>query len=104
TLTAVESILGSESAQRLNAFSKETFKSHSPWFGNMEFSDAEGRPIFAYTNIVVFEHQRCKYAKMSILDITEVKIAEVETLKAKERAERAAKVKSRFLSNMSHEL
>jgi signal transduction histidine kinase/CheY-like chemotaxis protein len=104
TLTAVESILGEESAKRLNAFSKESFTAHSPWFGNMEFSDAEGRPIFAYVNIVVFEHQKCKYAKMSILDITEVKIAEVETLKAKERAERAARVKSRFLSNMSHEL
>ncbi|GAO44774.1 PAS domain-containing hybrid sensor histidine kinase/response regulator [Flavihumibacter petaseus] len=100
----IESLLGEEAATRLSAFSPESYKTHSPWFGNMEFSTSEGAPIYAYANFVVFEHQRQRYAKISILDITEVRIAEVETLKAKERAERAAKVKSRFLSNMSHEL
>ncbi|MBZ5857341.1 ATP-binding protein [Flavihumibacter profundi] len=103
-LMAISSLLGEPAAAKLNAFSPENFTSHSPWFGNMEFSTLEGHPIYAYTNIVIFEHQRRRYAKISILDITEVRIAEVETLKAKERAERAAKVKSRFLSNMSHEL
>lgn len=101
---SVESLLGEESDMRIRTFSREPWQSHSPWSGNMEFSDAEGSPIFAYVNFVAFEHQKIKYVKMSILDITEVKIAEVETLKAKERAERAARVKSRFLSNMSHEL
>ena len=103
-VTAISDLLGEAAATRLSAFSPTNFTSHSPWFGNMEFSTHDGTPIYAYTNIVLFEHQRRRYAKISILDITEVRIAEVETLKAKERAERAAKVKSRFLSNMSHEL
>lgn len=103
-ITSISDLLGEAAATRLSTFSPVTYTSHSPWFGNMEFSSKEGSPIYAYTNIVLFEHQRRRYAKISILDITEVRIAEVETLKAKERAERAAKVKSRFLSNMSHEL
>lgn len=103
-LMEINSLLGEEAATRLSAFSPSAFKSHSPWFGNMEFTTSEGAPIYAYANVVIFEHQRRRYGKISILDITEVRIAEVETLKAKERAERAAKVKSRFLSNMSHEL
>jgi CheY-like chemotaxis protein/nitrogen-specific signal transduction histidine kinase len=49
-------------------------------------------------------HKNRQFCKISILDITEIKVAEFEILKAKERAERAAKVKARFLSNMSHEL
>lgn len=102
--TPISQLLGEAAATRLKAFSPANFTSHSPWFGNMEFSAKDETPIYAYTNIVLFEHQRRRYAKISILDITEVRIAEVETLKAKERAERAAKVKSRFLSNMSHEL
>ncbi len=100
----VTALLGEEAATRLSAFSPETFKTHSPWFGNMEFTTSDDTPVYAYANFVVFEHQGERYAKISVLDITEVRIAEVETLKAKERAERAAKVKSRFLSNMSHEL
>jgi signal transduction histidine kinase len=100
----VADMLGEEANFRLKAFSNENYTLHSPWFGNMECSNSEGTPIYAYASIVIFEHQRGRYAKISILDITEVKIAEVETLQAKERAERAARVKSRFLSNMSHEL
>jgi CheY-like chemotaxis protein len=60
--------------------------------------------FFAYVNIVPFHHQNDLYCKISILDITEIKVAEFEILKAKERAEKAVMVKSRFLSNMSHEL
>jgi len=60
--------------------------------------------FFAYVNIVPFHHLNDLYCKISILDITEIKVAEFEIIKAKERAEKAAMVKSRFLSNMSHEL
>jgi signal transduction histidine kinase len=55
-------------------------------------------------SVVAFEHKAIRYTKVSILDISEVKMTGFELMKAKEKAEVAAKAKSRFLSNMSHEL
>jgi signal transduction histidine kinase/ActR/RegA family two-component response regulator len=70
----------------------------------MDFNRRNEVLFFAYVNIVPFHHQNDLFCKISILDITEIKVAEFEIIKAKERAEKAAMVKSRFLSNMSHEL
>lgn len=100
----VQAILGQqmlESIQNLN--SREVSKS-SPWYGNMDFTNIENEAFYAYVNIVPFNHQYTDFCKISILDITEIRIAEFEILQAKERAEKAAKVKARFVSNMSHEL
>ncbi len=44
------------------------------------------------------------YFEGSVQDITDLKLAEIELVKAKEKAEEADKLKSIFLSNMSHEL
>jgi len=44
------------------------------------------------------------FLKISILDISEIKSAQFELMKAKQKAEVASQAKSRFLSNMSHEL
>jgi signal transduction histidine kinase/ActR/RegA family two-component response regulator len=100
----VQAVLGHqmlESIQNLN--SREVSKS-SPWYGNMDFTNIENEVFYAYVNIVPFNHQYTDFCKISILDITEIRIAEFEILQAKERAEKAAKVKARFVSNMSHEL
>lgn len=74
------------------------------WYGNMELNRRDDTAFYAYVNIVPFHHGQQLYCKISILDITEIKVAEFEIVSAKERAERATLVKSRFLSMMSHEL
>ncbi|PWU01713.1 MAG: hypothetical protein C5B52_06740 [Bacteroidetes bacterium] len=97
-------LLGEKMEEYVRVQGKQSFYKNSPWYGNMDFSRKDDTPFFGYVNVVPFTHSNIIYCKISILDITEIKIAEFEILKAKERAERAAKVKSRFLSNMSHEL
>lgn len=100
----VDKLLGREALNVVRSFKIRDNSTMVPWMSNMEFEHLDGMPIYAHTNIVQFNHQGKRFVKMSILDITQIRIAEVETLKAKEKAERAAMVKSRFLSNMSHEL
>lgn len=100
----VESLLGRPALEIVRSFKPGLTQRVLPWVGNMEFEQLNGVPVYAHTNIVAFNHQGKRFVKMSVIDITQIKIAEVETLKAKEKAERAAMVKSRFLSNMSHEL
>jgi PAS domain S-box-containing protein len=97
-------LLGEKMEEYILLQGKQSFQKNSPWYGNMDFSRKDDTPFFGYVNVVPFIHSNIIYCKISILDITEIKIAEFEILKAKERAERATKVKSRFLSNMSHEL
>jgi signal transduction histidine kinase/ActR/RegA family two-component response regulator len=100
----VVNLLGAQVEEYIAGFSRNRFTRNSPWYGNMDFNRQNEVLFFAYVNIVPFHHQNDLFCKISILDITEIKVAEFEIIKAKERAEKAALVKSRFLSNMSHEL
>jgi PAS domain S-box-containing protein len=100
----VQHLLGQPMLEHIMNLNSTEFSKHAPWYGNMDFERAEDEIFYAYVNIVPFHHQNNHYCKISILDITEIKVAEFEILKAKERAEKAAKIKARFLSNMSHEL
>lgn len=74
------------------------------WQGELSFTTKNGRVFYAFVSVVPFAYKDISYTKISILDVSNVKMAEFELMKAKEKAESGAKAKSRFLSNMSHEL
>ncbi len=74
------------------------------WQGDISFTGKQGNSFQGFVSIVSFEYSEQPFIKISILDITSIKIAEFETLQAKEKAEKAAEAKARFMSNMSHEL
>src|SRR5215831_13719276 len=74
------------------------------WQGELAFTTKTGRAFYGYVSVVPFAHKVSRYIKVSILDVSNVKMAEFELMQAKENAESAAKAKSRFLSNMSHDL
>ena len=73
------------------------------WQGEMALSSLE-KTFFAFVNIVPFLDNDRRFLKISILDLSEVKTAQFELMKAKQKAEVASQAKSRFLSTMSHEL
>ncbi|WEK35935.1 MAG: response regulator [Candidatus Pseudobacter hemicellulosilyticus] len=76
----------------------------STWQGELAFTTKTGRTFYGYVSVSPFSYKDLRYTKISILDVSHVKMTEFELMKAKETAEVAAKAKSRFLSNMSHEL
>lgn len=66
----------------------------------------DGKPVwFSITNTPVMRDGKFagKFIEIAI-DITEQKDAEFQLIKAKETAERSAKIKEEFLANMSHEI
>src|SRR5687767_11318113 len=84
---------------------KETISTESRnWQGELTLTTRNGRTFYGYASVVPFAYKDTGYTKISILDVSNVKMAEFELMKAKEKAEAAARTKSRFLSNMSHEL
>jgi PAS domain S-box-containing protein len=84
---------------------KETISTESRnWQGELTLTTRNGRTFYGYASVVPFAYKDTGYTKISILDVSNVKMAEFELMKAKEKAEAAARIKSRFLSNMSHEL
>jgi len=84
---------------------KESLSGESkPWQGELTLTAKTGRVFYGFVSVVPFTYKDTGYTKISILDVSNVKMAEFELMKAKEKAEAAARTKSRFLSNMSHEL
>jgi signal transduction histidine kinase/ActR/RegA family two-component response regulator len=99
-----ERMLGIQMARKLETYQGIPHVEQTAWYGNMELARPQGVPFHAHVNLVPFSHQQQRYIKISILDITEIKSAEFEIIRAKEKAEKATRVKSRFLSMISHEL
>ncbi|HTQ27079.1 MAG TPA: ATP-binding protein [Puia sp.] len=103
--TPVESWFNKEHIKLFNTIEESLAGNNSKdWQGELAFTSKHQRTFFAFVNIVPFFHSGLRFLKISILDISEIKSAQFELMKAKQKAEVASQAKSRFLSNMSHEL
>lgn len=102
--THIENWFDEDHIKKFNLIEQEVSGASRNWQGELAFNTKEGQIFFGYVSVVPFAYRDVRYMKVSILDISNVKMAEFELMKAKEKAETASKVKSRFLSNMSHEL
>jgi signal transduction histidine kinase len=74
------------------------------WQGELALTSRKDNSVFAFVNVVSFFDNDRHFWKISVLDISEIKMTQFELMKAKQKAETASQAKSRFLSNMSHEL
>jgi len=102
--TQIENWFDEDHIKKFNSIEQAVAAESRNWQGELAFNTKRGHIFYGYVSVVPFEYKEIRYTKVSILDISNVKMAEFELMKAKEKAEVAAKVKSRFLSNMSHEL
>ena len=98
----VADILGQKVVEQIDAIRDS--RSNAEWQGDSSFIRKNSYSFHGFVSIVSFEYDEQPFIKISILDITSLKLAEFETLQAKEKAEKAAAAKTRFMSNMSHEL
>ena len=74
------------------------------WGGDAIFITYSKKKFDAYVKSFTFENDGIQYQLISIRDITEITKAKEELDIYKEKMEKAAKAKARFLSSMSHEL
>lgn len=102
--TQIESWFNEDHIKRFKSIEQTLSGESQNWQGELAFNTKNGLIFFGYVSVVPFAYKETRYTKISILDISNVKMAEFELMKAKEKAEAAVRVKSRFLSNMSHEL
>lgn len=102
--TLIEKWFDEEHINKFKSIEQTISDESKNWQGELAFNTKDGHIFFGYVSVVFFDYKDIRYTKVSILDISNVKMAEFELMKAKEKAETATKVKSRFLSNMSHEL
>lgn len=77
---------------------------NNSWQGELTLTSRKDNTVFAFVNVVPFLDNDRHFWKISILDISEIKMTQFELMKAKQKAETASRAKTRFLSNMSHEL
>lgn len=80
-------------------------KDRQPYTMDLEVNTPQGDNKWVRARVVpVVKDNRVIKLRGAVMDITKEKLEAIELLKAKEMAERAAQVKSDFLSVMSHEI
>jgi PAS domain S-box-containing protein len=102
--TQIQNWFNEDQVKRFNSIETTVTVESGNWQGELAFTTKTGRSFHGFVSVSPFAYKEIHYTKISILDVSNVKMAEFELMKAKEKAESAAKAKSRFLSNMSHEL
>src|ERR1700744_5553987 len=102
----MDSLFTKEHIQLFRSLEKktETDEHVNSWQGELALTSKKDNTVFAFVNVVSFFDNDRHFWKISVLDISEIKMTQFELMKAKQKAETASKAKSRFLSNMSHEL
>jgi signal transduction histidine kinase/ActR/RegA family two-component response regulator len=102
--TPIAKWFNEEQLKRMHDLEEGPGENTRNWQGELVLQTQNGKNIYAFVSMVPFVYKSVRYIKVSVLDISDIRITEFELMKAKQKAEEAVTIKSRFLSNMSHEL
>jgi PAS domain S-box-containing protein len=102
--TSIDNWFEEEQVQHFKSITRKVSQHDGGWQGELSFSTINGKSFPAFVSVVPFTYKNLRYVKISILDISNLKMTEFELMRSKEKAESAVRAKTRFLSNMSHEL
>ncbi len=100
----IESYFTDLSLENADHLKEVLYNQSLSWKGEMNCITHQQKTFGGYISIVPLTHDGLLFKKINILDITEIREAQVALQLAKEKAEQAVFARTRFVSNMSHEL
>jgi PAS domain S-box-containing protein len=86
--TQIESWFSEDHIRKFTSINQMLSGEPRNWQGELAFNTKKGLIFFAYVSVVPLAYKETRYTKISILDISNVKMAEFELMKAKEKGKR----------------
>lgn len=88
--TQIDNWFDKDNIKKFDSIEQSISKESKGWQGNLSFQTNAGHVFYAYVSAVPLAYKEIRYTKISILEISNLKMAEFELVKAKDEEKTAA--------------